>query len=96
MSYSEARQQAMCTPLHSDRDLVAADIAMGHCRARERADIYMITSGLSEEDIALLGYSRFENLQKALDAAFRKIPGGTIGLLPRGGDCFPFVTGADR
>lgn len=96
MSYSGARQQAMATPLHSDRDLVAADIAMGHCRARERADIYMITSGLPEEDISLLGYSRFESLQAAVDAALRKIPGGTVGILPRGGDCLPYVTGTNR
>jgi lactate racemase len=91
MSYAQARDLALRIPLDSDQDLVAADIAMGHCRARERADIYILTDGLTREQIALLGYAPFDTLQAAVDAALKKIPDATIGILPRGADCFPYV-----
>jgi lactate racemase len=90
MSYAQARELAGRIPLDSDQDLVAADIAMGHCRARERADIYILTDGLTSAEIALLGYVSFETLQAAVDAALSKIPDATIGILPRGADCFPY------
>ena len=91
MSYDGARERAMRIPLDSDKDLVAADVAMGHCRARERADIYIITDGLSDEETALLGYTRFDSLQAAVDAAVKKIPDATVGMLPRGADCLPYI-----
>ena len=38
-----------------------------------------------------MGYTYFENLQDAISAALIARPGGSIGILPRGGDCMPYI-----
>lgn len=93
LAYDEAKRTAELISLEDDKeDLVAADIAMANARVRERAEILIITEGLTEEDITTLGYKRYGNLQEAVDFALRQIPKGTIGVLARGGDCLPYLT----
>ena len=58
---------------------------------REKAEIYIYTTGLSKETIINMGYTYFENLQDAISAALIARPGGSIGILPRGGDCMPYI-----
>lgn len=72
-------------------DLIAAGIALGAAMVREKAEIYIYTTGLSKETIKNIGYTYFENLQDAINAALIAIPGGSIGILPRGGDCMPYI-----
>ena len=62
---------------------------MANARVREKAKILIITEGLSEEDIKIIGYEKFETLQEAIDYALSKNPNSKIGVLPRGGDCLP-------
>ena len=73
-------------------DLIAAGIALGAAMVREKAEIYIYTTGLSKETIINMGYTYFENLQDAISAALIARPGGSIGILPRGGDCMPYIT----
>lgn len=81
---------AASSPEDRSEDLVAADLAILNARIREKAAIFLVSDGLTDpEDIRVLGYTRFESLQAAVDEAFRRIPGASVGVLPRGGDCLP-------
>lgn len=92
ISYSDAKAAVERISFDDDSaDLVAADIAMANARVREKAEILIITEGLSDEDIAILGYKRFTTLQEAVDYALEVAPKGKIGVLPRGGDCLPYT-----
>lgn len=72
-------------------DLVAAAIALGAATVREKADIYLYTTGLTAAEKEPLGYRCFDSLQSAVDAALAARPGGRVGILPRGGDCLPYL-----
>jgi len=72
-------------------DLVAAGIAMGAVMVREKADIFIYTKGVSSEQIQRMGYRGFSSLQSAVDTALLMKPKGRIGILPRGGDCLPYL-----
>jgi nickel-dependent lactate racemase len=76
---------AASSPEDTSEDLVAADLAILNARIREKAEIFLVSDGLTDpEDIRVLGYTRFESLQAAVDEAFRRIPGASAGILPRG------------
>ncbi|KUO73126.1 MAG: hypothetical protein APF77_20490 [Clostridia bacterium BRH_c25] len=93
VTYGEAKRIVSEIPLEDEKaDLVAADIAMANARVREKANVLIITEGLSDEDIEALGFKRFITLQEAVDYALSKMPAGKIGVLPRGGDCLPYMT----
>ena len=90
LSYDQARIEASAIdPSEAEADLVAADVAIVNARIREKATIFMVTEGLSDADVALLGYRRTPDLQAAVDLAFGRAPGGSLGVLPYGGLCLP-------
>lgn len=94
LSLEAARDLAAgSSPNDKDIDLISADLAICNARIREKANILIVTEGLEKGDIEILGYTKFESVQEALDYAITKIPNGTIGILPRGGDCLPVVIG---
>ncbi len=72
-------------------DLIAADLGVDNAKIREKARILLVSDGLADDDVALLGYERHPDLQAAVDRAIEMVPDGTIGLLPYGGDCLPVV-----
>lgn len=72
-------------------DLVAAAIASGARMVSEKAEIFFVCDGLTDEEVQAMGYRRFPTLQEALDTALRERPYGRVGILPRGGDCLPVV-----
>lgn len=78
-------------PLDDTHDLVSAGIAMGATLVREKARIYMITEGLTDQQVQQLGYTRFPTLQQAVDEALRIMPNGKIIVLPQGGNCMPYI-----
>ena len=80
-----------CSPEDREADLVSADIAACNSRVREKAGVFILTEGLSGEDSRTLGFERFDSVQAALDEAFARIPGGTVGILPRGGVALPVL-----
>ncbi len=90
LSYAEACDLLKNTPLSDETaDMVSADLAICNARVREKADILAVSHGLVETDMQILGYKPFKTVRDALDFALQKIPGGNIGILPRGGDCLP-------
>jgi nickel-dependent lactate racemase len=82
-------------PKDTEVDLVAADLAVCNSRARERSQVFVVTEGLSDEDIGILGYERFASVQAALDEALVRIPGGSFGVLPKGGVSLPVSRGME-
>ena len=92
MSYSEACELISEIPLEDETaDLVSADLAICNSRVREKANILAVSPGLAETDLKILGYKPFKTVRDALDFALATIPDGTIGILPRGGDCLPVL-----
>ena len=79
------------SPENTAADLVSADLAICHARIREKAKIMIISDGLEEEICRSIGFLPFDSLQAAMDAALFHCRGGTIGVLPRGGDCLPLL-----
>ena len=78
-------------PSDPEADLIAADLGVPNAKIREKASILVVTDGLTDDDIDLLGYRRMPDLQTAVDAALEIVPAGTIGILPYGGDCLPIL-----
>ncbi|MCB6610715.1 nickel-dependent lactate racemase [[Clostridium] symbiosum] len=92
MSSKEAKKKIrLLANQETDQDLVAAGIALGALMVRDKADIYIYSTGLTQEEIGKLGYTGFSSLQEAVDASLAARPGGRIGILPRGGDCLPYL-----
>jgi nickel-dependent lactate racemase len=90
MSFEEVKAALRShTPEDEDADLVGAAIAACNCRVRERAEIFAITDGLSDQDLKALGYRRAASVTEALDEALRHNPSGTVGILPQGGISLP-------
>ncbi|SHI91189.1 Nickel-dependent lactate racemase [Dethiosulfatibacter aminovorans DSM 17477] len=91
MTYDDAKKCVKGISFHDrEADLVAADIAMANSRVREKANIIIVTDGLTDEEIKVLGYDRAADLQSAIDYVLKENPNASIGLLPRGGDCLPY------
>jgi len=72
-------------------DVVAAAVASENCKIRERAGVFIITEGLSEEDVSALGFVRFKNMKDALAAALSIKPDATFGVIPEGGRALPVL-----
>jgi nickel-dependent lactate racemase len=92
LSHDEGRARACAIdPADAEADLIAADVAIVNAKIREKATILMVTEGLSDADVALLGYQRMPDLQSAVDRALENAPQASIGILPYGGICLPVV-----
>jgi len=92
LSFAEGCAKVAATdPADVSADLIASDLGVDNAKIREKARIIIVTDGLSDDDIGLLGYRRMPDLQAAVDAALELVPSGTIGILPYGGDCLPVV-----
>jgi nickel-dependent lactate racemase len=83
---AELRSRA---PEDEDADLVGAAIAACNCRVRERAEIFAITDGLSDQNLKALGYRRAASVTDALEEALGRNPSASIGILPQGGISLP-------
>ena len=96
MTYAEACAAARkISPEETQADLIAADLAICNSRIREKADVYLVSDGLGEEDSRILGYRKFATLPQAVEKALERFPGGSFGLLPRGGDCLPILSSSE-
>lgn len=88
----EVRKGIMeASPYDTDTDIISAVVALDGCRARERAKIYMVSEGLTPEQIRGICYTPAKTIQEALDAAIAAKPDATIGLLPLGGISLPVL-----
>ena len=79
------------SPEDVNADIVSAVLAVCNCRIRDRAKIFVVSEGLTEEDLAAMQYIRFSTVQSALDEAMRLIPNAKIGILPKGGISLPVL-----
>lgn len=79
------------SPEDVDADMVSAVLSVCNCRVRDKAKVFCISDGLTEEDLAAMQYTAFPSVQSALDEAMRLIPGATIGIIPKGGISLPIT-----
>jgi nickel-dependent lactate racemase len=90
MSYRDILERVKSAPIDDKSiDLISAVLAVCNSRAREKAQILVVSHGLDDSEINVLGYRRFSNVQEAIDHVLQNHPEATIGILPRGGDCLP-------
>ncbi len=54
------------------KDKVAASLLITWAKIRERAEVLLVSQGLSPDEVEKLGFRYFENIEKALDYAFKK------------------------
>lgn len=78
-------------PDNIDADVVAASVATENCKIRDWARVFIVTDGLTQNDVESLGFTRFENAQSALDEAMNLNPGALVGILPAGGHALPVL-----
>jgi len=71
-------------------DLVCASTLLQHAKIMEHSEVICVSEGLSLEDKEKLGFKQAENVEEALDIAFKK-QGKTakIGVIDYGGDVLP-------
>lgn len=86
--------------LHSNRvqDRISAAAALAVAEVRARAEVWIVTRGLSEEHAEALGMKRFSSLQEAVEAALRrKGKGSRLGVLHEATEIVPVIeTEADQ
>lgn len=85
------RELRAFAPDDREADLVSAVVAADNCRVRDRADVYMVTDGLTDEDFAALKFRRFADIREAVGEALRRKPGAKVGILPHGGISLPVI-----
>jgi nickel-dependent lactate racemase len=91
---SEAlRRLRAADPADAEADVVSAVLAVCNCRVRDRARIFFVGEGLTDEDLRALQYKRRATVQDALDEALREKPDAVVGILPKGGISLPAVRG---
>jgi nickel-dependent lactate racemase len=83
-------------PEDADADVVSAVLAVCNCRARDKARIFFVGEGLTDEDLRALRYERRATVQEALGEALRQKPDAGVGILPKGGISLPAVRGAKQ
>lgn len=78
-------------PEDIDADVVAASVAAENCKIRDWARVFIVTDGLTQNDVESLGFTRFDSAQSALDEAMSLKPGASVGILPAGGHALPVL-----
>lgn len=78
-------------PDDEEADLVSADLAICNARIVQKAKVLIVSDGVCQSDVEILGYTKFNCLQDAVNYALEMVPNGTVGVLPRGGDCLPIL-----
>lgn len=97
MSYHDILEKAKSAPIEDKSiDLISAVLAVCNSRAREKAQILVVSHGLSDEAVEVLGYKREDSVQAAINHLLALNPEASIGILPRGGDCLPVLKSQDE
>jgi len=75
-------------------DAIGAAIAVKVARLRERYHISLVSDGMSQDEIELMGFDRCESVEAAISAAFsRRGPQEKIGVIPYGGHTYCYLAG---
>jgi nickel-dependent lactate racemase len=79
------------------RDEVAAALAIAWAQVKERETVYIVSSGICNEDAKKLGFRHFNTVQDALDTALReKGSDARITVLTHAPDMLPVIAPKDR
>ena len=75
-------------------DEVAASLAIGWAQVKERESVYMVSSGVCDEDARKLGFTPFESIPAALAAALSvKGAEARVTVLTHAPDMLPVIRG---
>ena len=90
---TEKVQQAIlkASPYDMDSDVVAAVVALGSRRVLDRARVYMMSKGLSADEIRRMDYMPVNSIQQAIELELARNPQATFGILPKGGISLPVL-----
>ena len=74
------------------QDRVSGALALAWARIRQHAEIYLVSDGISKEETRALGFTSFEDVQSALDAALRKHgPDARVNVLTHAPETLPML-----
>ena len=76
------------------QDQVSGALALAWARIRQRAEITLVSDGISKEETRALGFTPFEDVQSALEAALRKHgPDARVNVLTHAPETLPILSG---
>jgi hypothetical protein len=74
------------------QDEVAAALAIAWAQVKERESVYIVSDGIGPGDAKKLGFTHFDTIQAALDAALRaKGESARITVLTHAPDMLPVI-----
>jgi nickel-dependent lactate racemase len=75
------------------QDKVSGALALAWAQIRQRAEVYLVSGGISKEETRALGFTPFEDLQSALEAALRiHGPDGKVNVLTHAPETLPVLS----
>ena len=75
------------------QDQVSGALALAWARIRQRAEVYLVSGGISKKETRALGFTPFEDLQSALEAAQDKHgPEATVNVLTHAPETLPILS----
>lgn len=83
------------SPYDMETDVISAVVALGSKRTLKRAKVYMVSDGLTKDEIKNIGYIPASSIQEALDDALAEKPDAALGILPQGGVSLPILKRGD-
>ena len=76
------------------QDQVSGALALAWARIRQRAEVYLVSGGISIEETRALGFTPCEDVHSALEAALRKHgPDARVNVLPHAPETLPILSG---
>lgn len=71
-------------------DLVGAGLALAWAQVKERAQVWLVSDGISDEVARAVRFVPFPSVQDAVDAALRRVgPGARVAVIPYAPECLP-------
>ncbi len=89
----ELRKKVAAHDLH---DEVAAALAIAWAQVNERENVFLVSRGIDAESARELGFSRFDDVQAACDAALARHGGqARVAVLTHAPEMLPFIRAAE-
>ncbi len=93
-SAEELRRKVAAREVH---DEVAAALAIAWAQVKERESVYLVSRGIDEDSARRLGFTRFDDVQLAFDAALaRHGRGARVTVLTHAPDMLPLINAGGR
>jgi lactate racemase len=97
LTHHSAEELRRRVAAHDCQDEVAAALAIAWAQVKERESVFLVSRGIDEERARQLGFTRFDTVQAACDAALaRHGRGARVAVLTDAPDMLPIVTAARR